>query len=77
MYSAVELKDALQDDWDRFSFDRWEPELFNAIVRMSSRLNSFGPVSQTGTVLQEYLDPTDWSKPRIDLENLRGVNLIQ
>jgi len=26
---------------------------------MSARLNTFGPVSQIGTVLQEYLDVTD------------------
>jgi len=59
MYSAVQLKDALQDGWDKFPFNRWETELFSAIVRMSARLNTFGPVYQTGTVLQEYLDPTD------------------
>jgi RHS repeat-associated protein len=77
MFSAVQLQDALQADWDKFPFSRWEPELYSAIIRMSGRLNTFGPVSQVGTVMQEYLDPTDQSEPRIDLENLRGTNLSQ
>ncbi len=74
MFTAVLAERALQNDWDKFS-KSWETELFGAIIRMSEKLSSFGPVSGTGTVLQEYLDPTDQSNPRIDLENLRGTNL--
>ena len=58
-------------------FSRWEPQLWSGIIRMSGRLNTFGPVSGAGTVLQEYLDPTNPRGPRIDLENLRGINLRQ
>ena len=61
--------------WDSFSMNKWESGLRGAIIRMSIRLNTFGPVSSANTVLQEYCDPTDTTSPRIDLENLRGTNL--
>ncbi len=77
MFTALQLKENLDPDWDAFSFNRRQGQLTSAIIRMSARLNKFGPVSQIGTVMQEYLDPTDTTGPRIDLENLRGKNLIR
>ena len=77
MFSALQLKEALDEDWDTFSMNKWETQLWSAVIRMSARLNTFGPVSQVNTVMQEYLDPTDRTGPRIDLENLRGTNLRQ
>ena len=77
MFTAMDLKENLEEDWDSFPFSRWEPLLWSGIIRMSGRLNTFGPVSGAGTVLQEYLDPTNPRGPRIDLENLRGINLRQ
>ena len=78
MFTAMELKENLSDDWHSFPFSRWETQLYSAIIRMSGRLNKFGPVSEQGkTVMQEYLDPTNLNGPRIDLENLKGVNLRQ
>ncbi len=80
MFEAVQLQDALRDDWDKFPFSRWESQLMSAIITMSARLNTFGPVDasqpgQAGNVMRQLLNPTDPSDPRIDLENLRGVNL--
>jgi hypothetical protein len=77
MYTALETQSALSSDWDKFDFGSYQFQLWGAIVRMSQRLRTFGPVSMVGTVMQEYLDPTDRSEPRIDLENLRGTNLRQ
>jgi len=82
MFSAMELKDALDPDWDKFNFSRWESDLWQAIRTMSARLNTFGPVDasvpgQNKTVMTQYLNPTDEDDPRIDLENWKGVNLRQ
>lgn len=78
MFSALKLKEELDEDWDSFPMKGWETQLWSAIIRMSIRLNKFGPVSEgRRTVMQEYLDPTSEKGPRIDLENLRGTNLRQ
>ena len=43
---------------------------------MSFWVGAHGPTQDAYyTVHQEYLEPNDTEKPRIDLENLRGVNL--
>ena len=78
MFKALTMKDALEPEWDSFQLQRWEPRLWQAIRRLSSRLNTAGPVSgYRPRFMQEYLDPTDETGPRIDLENIRGENLRQ
>jgi RHS repeat-associated protein len=78
MWSALKLKEELDDDWDSFPLSGWETQLWSAIIRMSERLNSAGPVSgYRPRFMQEYLEPTNPNGPRIDLENIRGTNLRQ
>lgn len=77
MFTALQLREEIENDWNPFPFSRWESQLWSAVIRMSARLNKFGPVSGKATVMQEYLEPTNTRGPRIDLENLRGTNLRQ
>ncbi len=55
---------------------QWDEELWISVIRMSIWVGTHGPTSGGYyTVHQEYGDPTDTTSPRIDLENIRGVNL--
>lgn len=81
MWSALQILSNTSWDnkqnWDKFKhFSRWEAQLWSAVIRMSSWVGTHGPTANAYyTVHQEYGDPTDFTSPRIDLENLRGVNL--
>lgn len=77
MYLALEAASGLDQSWDDFSFNRWKNKLRSAIIRMSAWVGSHGPVGpgRIPRVHQEYLEPTDEAGPRIDLENIYGVNL--
>ena len=66
----------LTDPFSTLLFSRWRSNLRDAIIRMSFWVGTHGPTQDAYyTVHQEYLEPNDTEKPRIDLENLRGVNL--
>ena len=83
MWGALQLLSALDWDnnsrWDKFKrFGQWEQQLWSATIRMSAWVGTHGPTAEGYyTVHQEYGDPTDETSPRIDLENIRGVNLRQ
>jgi len=81
MWTALQLLSNLDwendNNWDKFdTFGRWEKQLGSAVIRMSIWVGTHGPTDGSyRTVHQEYADPTDETTPRIDLENVRGVNL--
>jgi len=83
MWTALQVLSNLgwdnKQNWDKFKkFGRWETQLWSAVIRMSEWVGAHGPTDNAYyTVHQEYADPTDFTSPRIDLENLRGVNLAR
>lgn len=67
-----------ENHWRRIDFSLSSGEFGNAVVRMSIWVGSHGPTDGSPrTIHQEYFNPLDTTTPRIDLENMRGVNLLQ
>lgn len=81
MLTAISLisETARQEShWNRIDLSLSSGEFTSALVRMSVWVGSHGPTDGSKrTIHQEYFNPLDTTSPRIDLENVRGVNLLQ
>jgi RHS repeat-associated protein len=79
MFTAIQTGNyVLKHNWDAYKLGGDESLLWSAIIRMSEFVQTHGPTQPEPYIFhQEYYDPNNFDSPRIDLNNVVGINLGQ